>query len=91
MKPVPTRIREALKRYIVDRIEPGGFLRAVLENDLREAFGRADDDNREAMFAIVAYAYNEIPGISWGSPQRVADWLAGKDLPTYNQSERTSS
>jgi hypothetical protein len=26
------------------------------------------------MPAIVSYLYNEVPGLCWGSPERVADW-----------------
>lgn len=66
---------ESLKRYVDHRIETGGFLRAVLENNLREACGRADEDNAASLFQIVAYCYNEIPGSCWGSPERVKSWL----------------
>jgi hypothetical protein len=65
----------ALKRYVEQRIETGGFLRAVLENNLQEAMGRADEANREAIFHICAYVYNEIPSACHGSPKRVAEWL----------------
>ena len=71
----PPQIIDGIRRYVDERIPPGGFLTAVLENDLKEAFGRADDGNIAAMFGIVAYCYNEIPGVCWGSPERVKAWL----------------
>lgn len=52
-------------------------MRAVLENNLTEAFGRADMDNREAMFDIVQYCYNELPFVCWGSKEKVSKWLEG--------------
>jgi len=72
---VPRHTLGGIDRYVNERIEPGGFLRAVLENDLREAFGRADLINREALFDIVAYIYNECPAVCWGSREKVQAWL----------------
>lgn len=66
---------EALKRYVENRCPTGDFLEAVLSNDLREAFGRADEHNRETMFEIVCYCWNELPAVCWGSRERVKDWL----------------
>ena len=66
---------EGILRYVNDRVPPGDFLEAVLENDLRESFERADDDNIRSMFEIVQFVYNEIPARCWGSPEKVRDWL----------------
>lgn len=52
----------------------GGFLEAVLSNDLEEACARADYTNLWTLPAIVAYVYNELPGMCWGSPARVKEW-----------------
>lgn len=71
-------IIESLQRYVDDHIETGSFLRAVLENDLCEAFVRADDINACDMLWIVTYCWNHIPGACWGSKQRVKDWLTHK-------------
>ena len=49
---IPTRIKETIDRYVQERVRPGGFVQAVLENNLVEAFGRADDENRDALFEI---------------------------------------
>lgn len=67
---------ESLQRYAVSHIETGGFLRAVLENNLSEACGRADEDNIKTLFHIVAYIYNELPLSCWGTPDRVERWLS---------------
>ena len=68
-------IRVSLDRYVKDKIETGGFLRAVLENNLTEAFGKADQDNIRDMFEIISYCYNKIPASCWGSPKKVQKWL----------------
>ena len=68
-------ILESITDYADNRVPPGDFLRAVLENDLRESFQRADEDNIESMFDIVQFIYNEIPARCWGSPEKVRDWL----------------
>lgn len=52
----------------------GGFLMAVLENNLKEAFGRADSYNIQTLGAIVSYCYNHLPAECWGSPAKVLEW-----------------
>ena len=68
-------LKESLDRYVNDKIETGGFLRACLENDLTNAIGNADMENREKLWVIVNYIYNEIPASCWGSKEKVAKWL----------------
>ena len=74
----PVQLQEAFRRYINERIPTGGFLRAVLENDLRTAVALADPINLGALRNIVAYAYEEIPAVAWGSRTAVAAWLGGR-------------
>lgn len=82
MIPDYSRIPEtigAIRRYIDQGLPPGDFLYAVLSNDLREAFGRADENNCREMFHIVAYLYNEAPRVCWGNVERVKEWLRIKE------------
>lgn len=72
---VPGDLISALLRYQHDHIAPGGFLRAVLENNLMESVGRASKASRDALCSIVQWCYNELPSESWGSPERVDNWL----------------
>lgn len=65
----------ALERYLNRGIMPGGFLTAVLENDLKGAFGRADQDNAANLRNIVGYCYHHIPSSSWGSRAAVEQWV----------------
>ena len=79
MNNCPQNIIESLNRYVIKRVPPGGFLRAVLENNLMEAFGRADFQNKAELSAICNYVYNELPMNCWGSRERVNKWLENKE------------
>jgi hypothetical protein len=70
-------IIESLDRYMNEKIPCGGFLNAVLENDLFEAMGKADARNRVTIFLICRYIYNNLPAQSFGSKELVAEWLGG--------------
>ena len=67
--------KDSLDRYAEHGIPTGGFLRAVLANDLMEAFGRADTENRQDMFEIVGHVYNEMPSPCHGSYEIVDEWI----------------
>ena len=55
-----------LDRYVKEGIPTGDFLYAVLSNILMESFGRADNENRESLFEICSYIYNELPASCLG-------------------------
>jgi hypothetical protein len=65
---------DTLDNFVNRGWPPGSFCQAVLENNLMEAFGRADEENREALFWICDYVYNELPMGCHGSPEKVARW-----------------
>lgn len=70
----PPIIQHGIAAWVTRAVPPGHFLRAVLTNNLKEAFGRADHKNIAAMGHIVAYLYNEAPYQCWGSAEAVKDW-----------------
>jgi len=72
---IPEHTRAALDRYINHKYLPGSFLMAVLINDLYGAVGHADSENLAALPDIVRYIYNELPGNSWGSRERVWEFV----------------
>ncbi len=74
---MPERIVELLKGYVNQRLHPGQFLAAVLENNLQESISRADDECLLNLPVIVIYIYNNVPGSCWGSPEKVKAWLEG--------------
>lgn len=69
--------KDSLDRYVNHRIQPGGFLTAVLSNDLVGAVGRADSFNKKVIPEIITYIYNQLPSNCWGSSEKVQDWLNG--------------
>lgn len=72
---IPAHTKAALDRYVNDRILPGGFLTAVLSNDLFGAVGYADSQNLAALSDIVRYVYNELPSGCWGSKEAIWKWI----------------
>lgn len=73
---IEPRFKASLDRYSEEHCPTGGFLRAVLENDLWAAIQHADPGARENLPHVVAYVYWELPSECWGTPARVSDWLA---------------
>lgn len=72
---LPAGLRGGALRYIEQGILPGDFLQAVIRNDLAAAAGRADAGNRERLFDIVSFWYNEAPGQCWGSREKMEAWV----------------
>lgn len=57
---IPEHIIDALERYTEKGISPGHFLTAVIEGDLFEAIGRADNENMRILVQIACYVYNNV-------------------------------
>jgi len=71
---VPEHIRDGIARYINHGDPVGGFLSAFLDNELKEAFGAADDINQRAMLDIVRWFYNRAPSQCWGGVENRRRW-----------------
>jgi hypothetical protein len=65
-----------LQLYVEQGIEPGGFMRALLCNDLRGAVARADAANIARIPHWVVWMENNLPGAAWGSVQNYENWIA---------------
>ena len=68
----------ALRRYIDKRMVVGGFLEAVLSNNLTAAVAHADARNARALPNIACYLHNEAPIECWGSSEKYKEWRKGK-------------
>ena len=75
-------VKESLDAYAKEGRPTGGFLEAVLSNDLMGALGRADLQNRYDIFDICSYVYNHCPANCHGSPARVTPRQCSGCLPT---------
>ena len=74
---IPPLTLESLEAYRDHRGPTGGFLRAVLANDLLLATQSADCHNRAAFFDICEYVWMELPTAAYGSYEAVANRLKG--------------
>lgn len=72
---IPTHMHESIVLYVRHGIHPGGFLTAVLSNDLMESVGRADVHNISSLPAYGRLLWNNLPPTSWGSPDDVKAWV----------------
>lgn len=73
---IPEHTQHALSNYIEHGFEPGGFLCAVLSNDLMGAVARADSMNAVAIPEIAKFIYNQVPRGAWGSAERISEYCA---------------
>lgn len=74
--PIKPDIKQKLMDYAFKGYPLGGFLTAVVENDLFEALGHADSYNRATIYQICHFIYNELPAGCWGSPEIVKQHYA---------------
>ena len=72
---------EGLDLYIREHRPIGDFLTALLSNDLRETFARADSTNKPAIEQYVRFLYQYAPAGTWGSRENVKAWIFWKGSP----------
>jgi hypothetical protein len=72
---IPERMQNALREYVINRHETGDFLKAVICNDLRNAVGRADDDNLPLIPLYVRWFHNIAPASCHGSHRAMDEWV----------------
>lgn len=65
---IPPTTQYTLRMWVLYAQTPGGFVEAVLRNDLHGAFNNADDENSEALPLIMSWIHNECPQDAWLSP-----------------------
>lgn len=75
LRRVPAHLRGGLLRYLHEHIPTGGFLSAVLRNDLIGAVAHGDPSSQAGLVAIVLFLVNHAPASAFGSPARVDAWL----------------
>lgn len=71
---IPEYMAEGIEMWMEHGIAPGGFLMAVVSNDLKGARAHADETNRDLLPNYCKFFYNEAPSRCWGSKENVADW-----------------
>jgi len=77
---IPEHMRGGARRYIEDGIEPGSFMRAVLENDFVGAINKADRINEFNLKEWAQFVYWEVPSDAWKSREAVDRWIKSGGL-----------
>ena len=72
---LPARMREGITEYVMRGWPTGGFLRAVICNDLARACMVADTTNITILPSYVSFFYNYTPERCFGSPEKMKDWI----------------
>lgn len=72
--PIPDYMHDGIMLWLEKGIQPGSFLTAVIENDLRSAVAEADDHNIYLIPDYVRFFYNYMPHLSWGKPGAIEQW-----------------
>lgn len=72
---IPERMHSGIVRYVEHGIPAGHFLQAVFENDLLNAALSADEENHALLGAYGKLLINQLPPASYGTPQKVRDWI----------------
>ena len=71
---IEPRFKESIDAFVLHGYQPGGFLTAVMSNDLKEAISRGDESALDNLPHIVSYLYNDVPSGAWGSAENVRKW-----------------
>lgn len=75
---IPEHCRVGMRRYIDEHIRPGGFLSAVLSNDLMSALRTADELNSVCLGKYAKFLHYYAPQDCYGSREKVAAWVAAR-------------
>jgi hypothetical protein len=78
-KGIPEHCADSLAGYITrDYKNVGGFLTALLSNNLKATFAMADDKNIGLVYNYLKFLYNYAPAGCWGSMEKVENWIQGE-------------
>jgi len=77
---LPHRWIDGLERYFNEGIEPGGCLRAMLENDLQGVIRRMGPfESTGTLQGLLDLLAEGAPSLAWGSESAVNAWLLNFD------------
>lgn len=72
---IPYHMHSGIRLYVMRGVPMGSFLTAIFANDFMEASGRADDENRRALYGYAQFLYNSVPSTCKGSYDAVDAWI----------------
>jgi hypothetical protein len=72
---IPEHIKRQLAEYLDRGVPQGGFLYAVLTNNLHDAVGTANQEEIGCLRDIVSWVYMYAPEAATGSDARYLRWI----------------
>ncbi len=72
---IPAHMQQSVSNYINTGHPIGGFLTAIMSNDLLMTHGTADEKNLAALPNWLAFIYNHAPSPCHGSREKVKTWI----------------
>lgn len=87
MSKIPELTVEALIRYLQYGISPGRGIRTILENNMAGCMQELDEENKNQLTVIYTLIFNRFPGMSYGSYNRVEDWITKPALREKSQKQ----
>lgn len=72
---IPARMLDPITRYVMNGTPPGGFLTAVITNNLLDASTRADKANEQLLRAYAQLFWWWTPRECHGSVERMEAWM----------------
>ena len=76
---MPSHTMEALDRYFIMGLKPGGFVSAMVADDYKKALACADHVNRARFWHVATWLMRYAPKGSTGSYEILKDWCDDKD------------
>jgi len=76
---IPGYMQDGIISYYKHGWQPGGFLCALINNDLMETFAHADETNKHCILQYVLWFYNYAPSGTWGYATAVGDYIKMKE------------
>jgi hypothetical protein len=76
---VPEHLHKGLIAYLTARRPMGGFLTAVVQNDLASAMFQADEESLAGLRNVLRFLTNRVPAHAYGSRAAVVAWLSASD------------
>jgi hypothetical protein len=66
-----TQAYQKLEYYKTKRLDPGGFLKSILSNDLIGAVRKADAESKPIITTLALYCWRNLPQNIWGDKETV--------------------
>jgi len=72
-------LKVTLENYVVHGLAPGGFMTAVLTNDLYRTVNAADSNNKKIVPEIVNWIQINLPISCYGTQKNMKSWMKDED------------